>query len=221
MRASRRRAGTQHRPRRLDPGPTRRPGRHRQPVLLVVVDDHPHGRARDRGGRGRCLSLGRSRMRVAVRQRLPRRPRHLQPAPGAREHRGISRHLHHDGRDGRERRRAREDQPRGAGPLRRQEPGCRGQSPRRRLLRPRDHPGPAPQRRDVRQGRQPPAGHDGRGAGDPEAGVPRERHCHRRQRLPAQRRRRRRRGHVRAQGEGARHQAARARRLDRPDCTGA
>src|SRR5438094_566238 len=61
------------------------------------------------------------------RQRLPRRARHLQPQARAREHRGISRRVHRDGPYGGERGRAREDHPRGAGPLRGEEPERRGQ----------------------------------------------------------------------------------------------
>ena len=56
-----------------DPRRHRRAGCHRQPLLLVVAADDPHGRARDQGGRGRRVHLRRRRDR----QPLPvRRGRH-------------------------------------------------------------------------------------------------------------------------------------------------
>ena len=69
VRPARRRGRLQHRTRRRDPRrpPRGRPGRHRQPVLLVEPADHPHGCSRDQGGRGRLLHLGRRRGRQPLR----------------------------------------------------------------------------------------------------------------------------------------------------------
>ena len=75
--------------------------------------------------------------------------------------------------------------------------------PGERVLRARDHPGHPRRRHRRHQGRRPPAGHHPGGAGRPQAGLPRGRHHHRRQRLPAQRRRRRRHRHERHQGQGS------------------
>ena len=62
------------------------------------------------------------------------------------------------------------------------------------------------------EGRRPAPGHDGREAGDVEAGVPPRREGHRRERVPAERRRGRGDRDERHEGERARHQAARAHR---------
>ena len=55
-------------------------GHHGQPVLLVVAADHAHGDARDQGGRGRCVRLGRRGDGLALRQgQLRLVARHAQP----------------------------------------------------------------------------------------------------------------------------------------------
>ena len=72
--------------------------------------------------------------------------------------------------------------------------------PGERLLRARDHPGHPARRHGRHQGRRPPGQHHARGARPAQAGLPRGRHRHRRQRLPAQRRRRRGDRHERHQG---------------------
>ena len=59
-------AGLQHRPGRRAPGRHRRPRRHRQPVLLVVAADDPHGRPRHQGRRGRRVRRRRRRDRRAA-----------------------------------------------------------------------------------------------------------------------------------------------------------
>ena len=61
-----------------------------------------------------------------------------QRAPRARQSRGLPRRLHRDGPDRRERRGARGDLARGAGPVRAAQPAARGRGAGRRLLRPRD-----------------------------------------------------------------------------------
>ncbi len=223
------RAGLQHRPGRGDPGrPRRRPRRHRQPLLLVVAADHPHGRARHQGGRGRRLHRRRRRERVsrlragssdtAPRTRLRRR-RAQRTSPGRRR----------PGRRGRRRRACpTSTSPWGrpprtwpssrASPARRwtSSPCCRssGRWPRMEngLLRAGDHAGDAARRHGRVHRRRPAARHHRRGAGRAEAGLPARRRGHRRQRLPAQRRRRRRGRDERHQGPGARHHAARPHR---------
>ena len=75
LRPARRRAG-------LQPGPGRRraaglgppAGHHRHPLLLLVAADHPDGAARDQGGRGRRVHLGRCRDGLPLRQGQLRRP---------------------------------------------------------------------------------------------------------------------------------------------------
>ena len=60
-------------------GHGRRARHDRQPLLLVVAADHPHGRARDQVGRGRRVRRRRRRVREPVRQGpLRRQPRHHQ-----------------------------------------------------------------------------------------------------------------------------------------------
>ena len=137
----------------------RRPRRHRQPLLLVVAADDPHGRPRHQGRRGRRLHRRRRRDREPLHERHVRRPaRHHQPAcsppprpapPSAAQGgagslgpaRGPARHLHRHGPDRRERGRVREASPR---ERRTSSPPCpsSGPEPRRSgLLRARDHPG--------------------------------------------------------------------------------
>ena len=75
-----------------DPRRRRRAGRHRQPLLLVVAADDPHGRARDQGRRGRRVH----RRRRRDREPLPvRRGRHRsaqrEVRRGARPHQGARR----------------------------------------------------------------------------------------------------------------------------------
>ena len=101
------------------PRRARRAGRHRQPLLLVVVADDPHGRARDQGRRGRRLRRRRRRDREPVHERRGRR-RPAQPevrrrARARTKQRGEGgqptwtprdrppRRLHRDGPDRRER----------------------------------------------------------------------------------------------------------------------
>ena len=121
---------------------------------------------------------------------------HRGPHPGRRRavdaaRPALPRRLHRHGPDGRERGRVQEGDPPGAGRVRPPVPDPGGGRPGDRLLRAGDHPGDHSQRRRGDQGRRPPAGHHPRGAGRTQAGVPRGRHGHRRQRLPAQRRGRR------------------------------
>jgi acetyl-CoA C-acetyltransferase len=73
--------GLQHGPRGRDPARFRPPaGRHHQPLLLVQPADHQDGLPRDQGRRGRCLHLGRGRVRLPLHQRkLGRTARHDEP----------------------------------------------------------------------------------------------------------------------------------------------
>ena len=97
------------------------PGHHREPLLLVVAADDPHGRPRDQVRRGRRVHRGRRRVREPLRQGpLRRQPRHHQRPlrrgagahqgpPGSRStgmdsRGGDARHLHRDGPDRGERR---------------------------------------------------------------------------------------------------------------------
>ena len=77
-----RRGRLQRRPRRRAPRrAARRARRHRQPLLLVVAADDPHGRPRDQGRRGRRVR----RRRRRDRQPLPvRRGRHRPAQPEVR-----------------------------------------------------------------------------------------------------------------------------------------
>ena len=123
LRPARRRVRLQHRPRRRHPGRhARRPRRHRQPLLLVVAADDPHGRPRHQGRRGRRVHRRRRRDRQPLHQRHGRRrPRTTQAlrrrrGPHRRARQPASqgawtpperpaRRLHRHGRDRRERRR--------------------------------------------------------------------------------------------------------------------
>ena len=59
LRPAGRRVGLQHRPGGRDPGrPARRARRDRQPLLLLVAADHPHGRPRHPRRRGRRVHRG-------------------------------------------------------------------------------------------------------------------------------------------------------------------
>ena len=184
------------------------PGRDRQPLLLLLPPDHPDGRPRHPGRRGRRLRrrrrgdgqplpVRRRRHRAAQRRCSPTprpAPRPATPAAGEpwTPPAGAARRLHRHGPDRRERGRVQEGDPSGAGRVRRPVPDPGGGGPGGRVLRAGDHPGDHPERRRGHQGRRPPAGHHPRGSGRPQAGLPRGRHRHRRQRLPAQRRGRRR-----------------------------
>ncbi len=201
-----------------------------QPVLLVLARLDPDRRSRHQGRRGRRLHRRRRRVREPLRDRprrrcprlaqpaLPRRRgTHREPAAGRRRHlgadRGPARHLHRHGTDRRERRRARERLARRHGRLRRPLAAARRRLAGERLLRPRDHPGHAPQRHRHRQGRLPAPEHDGREARRPQAGLPPRRQGDRRQRLPAERRCRRRDRHERHPRPRARHHPARPHHL--------
>ena len=73
LRSAGRRVGLQHRPGRRHPGGSRRrAGRDRQPLLLVEPADHPHGRPRHQGRRGRLLHRRRRRDRQPLRRRRQR-----------------------------------------------------------------------------------------------------------------------------------------------------
>ena len=183
--------GVQRRPQRGAAGRHRpsRPRHDGQPLLRVLAADDPDGLPRDQGRRGRPVHRRRHGGRVA----LPGR-RAVGVPPQAQRLRGLAlRRLHPDGQHGRERRRALQGQPRGAGRVGRDLPAARGRRARRRPLRRRDRrrsPRPTAPRSPRDDG--PRARHDGREARRAQAGLQaRRRHRHRRQRLPAQRRRRR------------------------------
>ena len=65
--------------------PARRPRRHRQPLLLVVAADDPHGRPRHQGRRGRRVRRRRRRDREPLHAR---RLRHRPAQPALRRRRG-------------------------------------------------------------------------------------------------------------------------------------
>ena len=111
-----------------------RPRDHGQPLLRLLAADDPDGLPRDQGRGGRPVHRRRHRGRLA----LPRR-RGVGAPPQAQRLRGLAvRRLHPDGHDGRERRRALQGQPRGAGRVGRDVPAARGRRARRRALRRRD-----------------------------------------------------------------------------------
>ena len=183
-----------------------RPRHHGQPLLRLVAADDPHGLPRDQGRRGRPVHRRRRRGRLA----RPRRTRRSSPHPQARRLRGLAvRRLHPDGHDGRERRRALQGQPRGAGRVGGDLAEPRGRRARRRATSTRrSSPVTTPDGTEV-------AATTARGPARRSRSSPRSsrpssprRHGHGRQRLPAQRRRRRGARHVRGEGEGARPQAA-------------
>ena len=225
LRPARRRGRVQHRPGGGHSGRTaQRARRDREPLLLVVAAGHPHGRPRHpgrrrrrlrgrRGGDGQPLPLRRRRHRAPQPPVRRRRGPHRGPHPGL--HRAVDalrrapRRLHRHGPDGRERGRAEGRLPPGPGRVRRTVPDPGRGRPGGRLLRPGDHPGDPAQRRRGHQGRRPPARHQPGEALHPPAGVPRGRHGHGGQRLPAERRLGRRGGHERHPGPGAGHHAAR------------
>ena len=66
-------------------GPARRPRRHREPLLLLVAPDDPHGRPRHQGRRGRRV---RGRRRRDGEPLPPRRVRHRPAQPAVRRRRG-------------------------------------------------------------------------------------------------------------------------------------
>ena len=223
MRPAGRRGRVQHRPRRRDPRRARRrPGRDRQPLLLVEPADDPHGGPRHQGRRGRLLHRRRRRDRQPLRQRRQRHGAERDLQAGRRAHRGAfagragavdaaggpARHLHRDGPDRRERgarsrtspARRWTSSPRSASNA--PSPTSRTASSPTRSPRSRCPTAPGVDRRRA-AGR-----HDGRGAGQPQAGVPPRRPDHRRQRLPAQRRRRGGARDERHEGGGARPHAA-------------
>ena len=158
LRAAGRRAGLQPRPRRGAPRRHGRRARHdRQPLLLVVAADDPHGCARDQVRRGRRVRRRGRRVREPVRQgSLGRQPRHHQRplrrrarphegAPGGGgthvdAGRGPARHLHRDGPDRGERGAGRGRDPRGDGRVRGAVAAARGGVAAQRLLRAGDHP---------------------------------------------------------------------------------
>ena len=162
-----------------------------------------------RRGDGQPLPERCGRHRPAQRGVRRGRGPYRSPHPGRRRTVGTPgrppRRVHRHGPDGRERGRVQEGQPRGAGRVRPPvaDPGRRRSGVG--VLRSRDHPGDHAQRGRGHQGRRPSGRHHPRGAGRPQAGVPRRRHRHRRQRLPAQRRGRRRHRDERHQGPRARH----------------
>ncbi len=134
-------------------GPRGRAGRHRQPLLLVVAADHPHGRARDQGRRGRRvrrrwrrdgepLPLRHVRRRAGHPQREVRRRRgaHREAHRGrvrlvGSRIGGPARHLHRHGPDGRERGRVRQGHARGDGRVRRALAAACGRVAGERVLR--------------------------------------------------------------------------------------
>ena len=184
LRAARRRGRLQPRPRhRAARRARRRAGRHRQPLLLVVAADHPHGRARDQGRRGRRVRRRRRRDREPVRDRAcptagpARTTRSSRDAEARTEDRTRGRpaepwdadrrpprHLHRDGPDRGERRRVRQGDPRGDGRVRRAVAAARGRVAGERVLRARDHARHHARRHRRHQGRRPPPGHHRRGA---------------------------------------------------------
>ena len=138
----------------------RRARRDRQPLLLLVAADDPHGRPRHQGRRGRRVRRRRRRDREPLHARCLRH-RSAQPAlrrrrghhgrahPGRRQldaARRPPRHLHRDGSDGRERRPRRGRHPRGDGRVGRPLAAAGRGRPGARLLRPGDHAGDAERR---------------------------------------------------------------------------
>ena len=222
LRPARRRGRLQHRP-ASPPSwpacPTSR--RHRQPLLLVVAADDPHGRPRHQGRRGRRLHRRRRRDREPLHER---RGRHRPAQPAVRRRRGPHRRAHRR-RPGRRGPRPRAcptstspwARPPRTWPSSRTSPARRWTSSppsrqqratavaRARLLRAGDHAGharptaPSSAKDDGIRAR-----HHRREPRRPQAGVPPRRQGHRRQRLPAQRRRRRRRRDERHPGRRAR-----------------
>ena len=225
LRPARRRAGLQHRPRRRRP---RRacddvPGVHRQPLLLVVAADDPHGRARDQGRRGRRLRLRRRRDReplhgrgssdrtpdtqnpqfaeahAARRRRAPRaaRPTWTPPTglPDVYIAMGQTAENVAEPEDV-----TREEMDEFARAVAAAAPSRRS---RTGFFEREITPVTLPDGTVVPKDDGPRAGHDGREARDAQAGVPARRHGHRRQRVPAQRRRGRGRRDERHQGRAS------------------
>ena len=185
--SARRRGRLQRRPGRGDHRRRRRARRDRQPLLLVVAADHPHGRARDQGRRGRRVHRRWCRDRQPVplrrgRQRWPER----EVRNGARPYEGTHRgwpaavdaargspgRVHRHGSDRGERRRGRRCHARRDGRVGRALAAARGRSAGERLLRSGDHAGDDAGRHGRDEGRRAARGHDGREARDVAAGVP-------------------------------------------------
>ena len=166
------------------------PGTHDHPVLLVVAADHPHGRARDQGRRGRRVHRRRGRVREPVQARAtptagptPRTRSSRTPgcaarsAPRAARARGrrptgsptsTSRWARRP-RTSPSSRTSRARRWTSSRPCRRT---ARSQAQESGLLRARDHARHAARRHRGQQGRRPAARHDGREARAAEAGVP-------------------------------------------------
>ena len=209
------RAGLQRGPQRGAAGRTRPPcpGGHGQSLLRIVAADDPHGVPRDQGGRRRPVHRGGRGMHVARRRHDASGD---EPAARRLERHRLQR-LHPDGDDGGERGRALQGLPRGPGRVGGALSAARGRGTRERPLRPRDrrcrHTGDSRRRRrrdpgaHGHAGRRAARGHDGRVAGEAQAGLQAGWHGDRGQRLPAQRRRRRRAGDVGGEGPRARPQA--------------
>ena len=209
-------------------GLRRRPRRHRQPLLLVVAADHPHGRPRHQGRRGRRLRRRRRRDRqplhaaasptAARTTRCSPTPRPAPPSAPTAPTRGsrstacptsTSPWARPPRTCGSRRTSARQDMDEFAA---RQPAAGRGQ-PGERLLGRRDHAHHHAVGHRGHQGRRPPRRHHRREAGRAQAGVPPRRRDHGRQRLPAQRRRRRRRRDERHPRRRAGHHPAGPRRV--------
>ena len=156
-------AGLQHRPRRRRPGRAgRRPRRHRQPLLLVVAADDPHGRPRHQGRRGRRVHRRRRRDREPLRRRRRRHRRRNDAfadagARTARARRGGGQEPWTPptglpdvyiamGQTAENVAEFEKVSPRGDGRVRRAVPAPRRRQRRERLLRARDHPGHAARR---------------------------------------------------------------------------
>ena len=224
LRPARRRGGVQHRPRG---GPARRPARrprgHRQPVLLLVAADHPHGRPRHQGRRGRRLRRRRRRDRQPLHER---RGRHRPAQRAVRRRRGRHRRAH-PGRQQLDP--AAPASPTSTSPwARRPRTSCSsegvsreemdefGARSQQRAVAAQEHgffdreitPVTTPSGAVVTKDDGPRAGTTVEKLAELQAGVPSRRQGHGRQRLPAQRRRRRGRRHERHPGRGAGHQPA-------------
>ena len=203
----------------------RRPRRDRQPLLLVVAADHPHGRPRHQGRRGRRVHRRRRRDREPLHERRGRHRARTtrcsptpRPAPPSAAAGGQGAWTPPEGLPdiyiamGQTAENVAEYEnvsPRGDGRVRRPVASS-GPSPsqERGFFEREITPVTSPDGTVVAQGRRHPRRHHRREARRAEAGVPPRRQGHRRQRLPAQRRRRRRDRDERHQGRRARPHAA-------------
>ena len=180
---TRRRGRLQHRPGGRRAGrPARRARRDRQPLLLVVAADHPHGRPRHPGRRGRRLRGRRRRdgqpLPVRRGRRRPpqpavrRRPRPA-PRPGPRPPATPWTPLEGAfpdvyiamGQTAENVAEFKQRDPGGAGRVRRPVPAPGRGRPGGRLLRAGDHPGDPGRRHRRHQGRRSPGRDHPRGAG--------------------------------------------------------